>query len=104
MSEEIPEGWEVAEYNVEGGKKVRMPYDPKALCIECGLPVEAASMGGTKVCPWCDMGKYRDGTNWGLEKVNVDKMVEGISDFIGIDKGAVREVVMKVVEEMELDE
>ena len=30
----------------------------------CGLPVMAASMGGTAVCPWCDCGWNRDGTQW----------------------------------------
>lgn len=47
-------------------KKFTIQYDPEAPCRICGLPVIAASMGGTDVCPWCDCGKYRDGTSWSL--------------------------------------
>lgn len=34
-------------------------YDDEKPCIVCGEPVISASMGGTAICPWCDMGKCR---------------------------------------------
>jgi hypothetical protein len=34
------------------------------LCRICGKPVVAPSVGGPDVCPWCDMGMWRDGTSW----------------------------------------
>jgi hypothetical protein len=34
-------------------------YDADAPCIVCREPVMAASMAGTAVCPWCDMGRPR---------------------------------------------
>jgi len=45
-------------YNTTEGKKTYQ-YDENAPCIICGEPVIAASMGGTVVCPWCDLGKCR---------------------------------------------
>jgi len=33
-------------------------------CRVCGLPVVAPSMGGADMCPWCDMGIWRDGREW----------------------------------------
>ncbi len=41
---------------------IEVEYDENAPCRICGLPVEHASMGGTDVCPYCDYGRYRDGT------------------------------------------
>lgn len=34
-------------------------YDADAPCISCGEPVLAASVGGTVICPSCDLGKCR---------------------------------------------
>jgi hypothetical protein len=34
-------------------------YEDTTPCIICGEPVISASMGGTAICPWCDMGKCR---------------------------------------------
>ncbi len=34
-------------------------YDEEAHCIVCGEPVISASMGGTVICPACDLGKCR---------------------------------------------
>jgi uncharacterized Zn finger protein (UPF0148 family) len=34
-------------------------YDDETPCVSCGEPVVSASMGGTALCPWCDMGKCR---------------------------------------------
>ncbi len=34
-------------------------YDENAPCIICGEPVINASMGGTVICPSCDLGKCR---------------------------------------------
>ncbi len=45
---------------------IEVEYDENAPCRICGLPVEHASMGGTDVCPWCDCGRYRDGTDINL--------------------------------------
>ena len=41
---------------------IEVGYDENAPCRVCGLPVVHASMGGTDLCPWCDCGRYRDGT------------------------------------------
>jgi len=34
-------------------------YDEQAPCLSCGEPVHNASMGGTVICPSCDLGKCR---------------------------------------------
>lgn len=34
-------------------------YDENAPCISCGEPVISASMGGTIICPSCDLGRCR---------------------------------------------
>ena len=46
-------------YNKFSGSPVTVEYDDEAPCECCGEPVISASMGGTKLCPWCDMGKCR---------------------------------------------
>jgi len=51
-----------ATYNLLDGSKLTVDYDPSAPCRICGLPVVTASVGGTNVCPWCDCGYYRDGS------------------------------------------
>lgn len=56
----------IAIYTISKGKKLKIEYDEKAPCIMCGLPVESASMGGTNLCPWCDCGNYRNGTEFTL--------------------------------------
>lgn len=43
---------------------LEVEYDADAPCWMCGLPVTAASMGGTVICPWCDSGIHRDGRDW----------------------------------------
>lgn len=41
-------------------------------CAICGLEmVGGPSMGGDRVCGWCDCGIDRDGTKWGLEKTTL---------------------------------
>ena len=52
-------GMKIAKYHTIDGKEVEIEYDEKAPCIVCGFPVVAASMGGTKLCPWCDCGNER---------------------------------------------
>jgi len=47
------------EYNLLDGSKKKVEYDETAPCVICGEPVTGASMGGTSICPWCDMGKCR---------------------------------------------
>ena len=49
-------------YKTLDDKNLKVEYNEKAPCRICGLPVEHASMGGTDVCPSCDCGRYRDGT------------------------------------------
>ena len=48
-----------ATYQVVGGGKIDIEYNPDALCRICWQPVDSASMGGTKVCPSCDCGHCR---------------------------------------------
>lgn len=50
-----------ATYLRPDGTHLTVEYDPDAPCHVCGLPVVAASMAGTVVCPWCDLGQPRDG-------------------------------------------
>lgn len=39
-------------------------YDGDPPCLYCNEPVTSPSMDGPLVCPWCDMGKNKDGTKW----------------------------------------
>ena len=39
------------------GRKIE--YDENTPCIICGEPVISASIGGTVICPACDLGKCR---------------------------------------------
>lgn len=39
-------------------------FDPDFPCAYCEQPVISLSVGGSAVCPWCDMGRNRDGTLW----------------------------------------
>ena len=48
-----------ATYRTSDGKDLTVEYDENAPCIICGEPVRDASMAGTDICPWCDMGKCR---------------------------------------------
>ena len=45
-------------------KRIEIEYDETAPCRICGLPVQAASTGGTDVCPCCDCGDFRNGERW----------------------------------------
>jgi len=63
-----------ATYRGLDGKEMIVEYDPNAACISCGLSVVQASTGGTKICPWCDCGMYRNGEHWSIEDaVDVDR-------------------------------
>jgi hypothetical protein len=46
-------------YRSPGGEPFTVEYDETAPCVQCGLPVVTVSMGGTAVCPWCDLGQCR---------------------------------------------
>lgn len=46
-------------YKQQDGKDLKITYDENAPCIVCGEPVISASMGGTVICPSCDLGKCR---------------------------------------------
>lgn len=48
-----------ATYKRIDGSELIVEYDENAPCIICGESVIGASMGGTDICPWCDMGKCR---------------------------------------------
>jgi len=48
-----------ATYRKLDGSKFTVEYDENAPCLICGEPVKEASMGGTVICPWCDMGRCR---------------------------------------------
>lgn len=48
-----------AVYRLGDGRELVVEYDESAPCVVCGEPVVEASMGGTSLCPWCDMGKCR---------------------------------------------
>lgn len=39
-------------------------FDPDFPCAYCEEPVQSLSVGGSAVCPWCDMGRNRDGSLW----------------------------------------
>lgn len=39
-------------------------FNPDFPCAYCEEPVVSLSVGGSAVCPWCDMGYNRDGTPW----------------------------------------
>lgn len=49
----------IATYTLIDGTKQDFEYDETAPCRICKKPVVEASVGGTDVCPWCDMGKER---------------------------------------------
>lgn len=57
-----------AKYQLLDGSVREVEYDPSAPCWACGLPVVAASMGGTVLCPWCDCGDSRDGHKLSMEE------------------------------------
>jgi len=48
-----------ATYHLRDGGTQTLEYDENAPCQICGQPVLEASMGGTAICPWCDMGVCR---------------------------------------------
>lgn len=54
----------IATYAGIDGKEIIVEYDENTACIICKLPVTEASVGGTGICPWCDAGYNRDGTQW----------------------------------------
>ena len=48
-----------AKYKMTDGAIKEVEYDENAPCIICGEPVIEASMGGTAICSWCDVGRCR---------------------------------------------
>lgn len=46
-------------YRRQDGSEFAAEYDTDDSCHWCGLPVVAASMGGTACCSWCDLGICR---------------------------------------------
>jgi len=51
-----------ARYPLATGEYLEIDYDENAPCRLCGLPVTNASTDGTDICPWCAIGKERDGS------------------------------------------
>jgi hypothetical protein len=72
----------IAEYYTTNNRKIVMEYDPEAPCVSCGYAVESASMGGTAVCGWCDVGgpeRRVEYERWKKElKGRLDKAFEDI--------------------------
>lgn len=48
-----------ATYWKQDGSELKVEYDENAPCLVCGEPVISASMGGTAICPSCDLGRCR---------------------------------------------
>lgn len=48
-----------ATYRDMDGTPLIVEYDENAPCRLCAQPVLAASMGGTDICCWCDLGRCR---------------------------------------------
>jgi len=65
LMSEYEDTMKTAQYPMETGEYLEIDYDENTPCRLCGLPVEDASTDGTNVCPWCAMGKNRDGTRQG---------------------------------------
>lgn len=83
-----------ATYRLTDGSKLTVEYDENAPCIECGLPVIEASMGGTVLCPWCDCGVNRDGTprawdfrKWRQRMIAAQSGVPGAAGGLGMVGG-----------------
>jgi len=55
-------------YPMADGTVRTVEYDENSPCTACGLPVMLASMGGTRLCPWCDCAVHRDGTKWTFDE------------------------------------
>ena len=49
----------IVKYKQTDGTDLVIEYDENGPCVCCGEPVIEASMGGTILCPWCDMGRCR---------------------------------------------
>ena len=67
-----------ATYRGLDGKDIKILYDEGAPCIVCGEPVVAASVGGTAICPWCDMGICRFcriQLPWGMDKEQTTRKI-----------------------------
>lgn len=48
-----------ATYTLSDGTHITVEYDENAPCMICHKPIIEASIGGTNICPWCDMGIER---------------------------------------------
>lgn len=52
-------GFKTVSYTGQDGQKIEIEYDTTAPCRICHYEIGDASMSGTDVCVWCDMGKSR---------------------------------------------
>ena len=58
-----------AVYRQSDGSPLEVVYDPGAPCRVCRAPVVEASVGGTDVCPSCDVGRHRIcGCSWSYKE------------------------------------
>ena len=71
-----------ATYTSTDGSNFTVLYDENTPCIVCDLPIITASMGGTVICPWCDMGIYRNGLKW--KTINKEKIKQEAKNHIHI--------------------
>ena len=61
----------IATYTGSDGKKFIIEYDSEDPCRICQLPIGEASVGGTNICPYCDMGMHRDGRKWTYQEMRL---------------------------------
>jgi len=52
------------------------------LCQMCGLEAGAGSMGGPAICPSCDCGFYRDGSEFSYRDLVTPGQIQRKADMI----------------------
>lgn len=70
-----------ATYRLVGGGDLEVEYDRDVPCRICEQPVLDASVGGTDVCPWCDMGVCR---SCGVRLYFIGEHVDGGRSLRGV--------------------
>jgi hypothetical protein len=72
-------------YQKSDGTPVWLPFRPEFPCLYCDHPVTSLSFGGSAVCPACDCGINRDGTQWTGDDLyrlmkNAKRRLDGMPD------------------------
>lgn len=62
----IPRHSQATFAEAQGTPTQRISQASLADCRVCGLPVGRGSLGGPDICPTCDIGVYRDGSEIGM--------------------------------------